>query len=77
MLDYVNSKPFIHMSRFDKCEIYFESKSFGDRNFVYKSVRDSVICFLYKNPFYKIVSWGISRMYKSCTLYFINVQRLD
>lgn len=77
MIDYVNSEPFIYMSSFDKCEIYFESKSFGDRDFVYKSVRDSVICFLYKNSFYKIVSWGISKKYKSSTLYFINVQSLD
>ncbi len=77
MIDYVNSEPFIFMSHFDKCEVYFESKSFGDRDLVYKSVRDSVVCFLYRNPFYKIVSWGISRKYKYSTLYFVVVQSLD
>ena len=76
-MDYVNSEPFILMSRFDKCEVYFESKSFGDRDLVYKSVRDSVICFLYRYSLYKIVAWGISRKYKYSTLYFIVVQSLD
>lgn len=73
MLDYANLEPFISMGRSDRCEVYFESKSFGDRDFVYKDVRDSVLCFLYRNSFYKIVSWGISKKYKSFTLYFINI----
>lgn len=77
MLDYVNSEPFIFMTFFDKCEVYFESKSFGDRDLIYKNVRDSVICFLYRNSFYKIVSWGISKKYKYSTLYFIVIQSLD
>lgn len=75
--DYVSSEPFIFMGRFDKCEIFFESKSFGDRDLIYKSVRDSAICFLYRNSFYKIVSWGISKKYKYFTLYFVVVQSLD
>lgn len=77
MIDYVNSEPFIFMGPSDKCEVYFESKSFGDRDLIYKNVRDSVICFLLINPFYKIVSWGISRKYKYFTLYFIVIQSLD
>lgn len=77
MIDYVNSEPFIFMTSFDKCEVYFESKSFGDRDLIYKNVRDSVICFLYRNSFYKIVSWGISKKYKYSTLYFIVIQSLN
>lgn len=77
MIDYVNSEPFIFMTSFDKCEVYFESKSFGDRDLIYKNVRDLVICFLYRNSFYKIVSWGISKKYKCSTLYFIVIQSLD
>lgn len=77
MVNYVNSEPFIFMTCSDKCEVYFESKCFGDRDLIYKSVRDSVICFLYKNSFYKIVSWGISKKYKYSTLYFIVIQSLD
>lgn len=77
MIDYVNCEPFVQMTFNDKCEVYFESKSFGDRDLIYKSVRDSVICFLYRNSFYKIVSWGISKKYKYFTLYFIVIQSLD
>lgn len=77
MVNYVNSEPFIFMTSYDKCEVYFESKSFGDRDLIYKNVRDFVICFLYKNSFYKIVSWGISKKYKYFTLYFVVIQSLD
>lgn len=77
MVNYVDSEPFIFMTSYDKCEVYFESKSFGDRDLIYKSVRDSVICFLYRNSFYKIVNWGISKKYKYSTLYFVVIQSLD
>lgn len=76
MVNYVNSEPFNLMGVNDKCLVFFES-SFGDRDLIYKNVRDSVICFLYRNSFYKIVSWGISKKYKHFTLYFIVIQSLD
>ena len=76
MIDYVNSEPCIFMGPSDKCEIFFES-SFCDRDLIYKSVRDSVVCFLYKNNFYKIVSWGVLKKYKYFTLYFIVVKSLE
>ena len=76
MINYVNCEPFIFMTLSDKCEVYFKS-SYGDRDVIYKSVRDSVICFLYRNSFYKIVSWGISKKYKTFTLYSICVVSLD
>lgn len=76
MIDYVNSEPFSLMGLKDKCVVYFES-SYGDRDLIYKDVRDSVICFLYRNSFYKIVSWGISKKYKYFTLYSVVVKSLD
>lgn len=75
MIDYVNSEPFNLMGITDKCLVYFES-SFGDRDLIYKNVRDSVVCFLYKYR-YKIVSWTILKKYKYFTLYSVVVCSLD
>lgn len=75
MLDYVNSEPFNLMGINDKCLVYFES-SFGDRDLIYKNVRDSVVCFLYKFR-YKIVFWTIFKKYKYFTLYSVVVCSLD
>lgn len=75
MIDYVNSEPFIFMSINDKCLVYFES-SFGDRDLIYKNVRDSVVCFLFRYR-YKIVSWNILKKYRNFSLYSVVVCSLD
>lgn len=75
MIDYVNSEPFNLMGFSDKCLVYFES-SFGDRDLIYKNVRDSVVCFLFRYR-YKIVSWNILKKYKNFCLYSIHVVSLD
>jgi hypothetical protein len=71
MLDYVNCEPFIFMSCYDRCEVYFE----GD--LVYCNVRDSIICYLYRHGFLKIVSWNVVRKYKTYVLFSIQVVCLD
>lgn len=75
MIDYVNSEPFIFMGFSDKCLVYFES-SFGDRDLIYKNVRDSVVCFLFRYR-YKIVSWNILKKYRNFSLYSVVVCSLD
>ena len=55
-------EPFNLMGIKDKCLVYFES-SFGDRDLIYKNVRDSVVCFLFRYR-YKIVSWTFLKKYK-------------
>lgn len=75
MIDYLYSEPFNLMGLKDKCVVYFES-SFGDRDLIYKNLRDSVICFLYRCR-YKIVSWTILKKYKYFTLYSVVVKSLD
>lgn len=75
MIDYVYSEPFNLMAMNDKCLVYFES-SFGDRDLIYKNVRDSVICFIFRCR-YKIVSWNILKKYKYFTLYSVVVKSLD
>lgn len=78
MINYVDCEPFIFMCSFEKCEVYSEMEPFGDKELIYKDVRDSVICFLYRNSF-KIISWGISKKIKNSVsrLYYIVVQPLD
>ena len=79
MFNYVDYEPFIFMCSFEKCEVYVEMEPFGDKELIYKEVRDSVICFLYRNSF-KIISWGISRKKiknSVSQLYYIIVQPLD
>lgn len=75
MIDYLYSEPFNLMSIKDKCLVYFES-GFGDRYLIYKNVRDSVICFLFRYR-YKIVSWNISKEYKNFILYSVVICSLD
>lgn len=75
MIDYLYSEPFNLMSINDKCLVYFES-SFGNRDLIYKNVRDSVVCFLYRYR-YKIFSWTILKKYKYFTLYSVVVCSLD
>lgn len=45
MFNFVDYEPFIYMCSFEKCEVYSEMEPFGDKELIYKDVRDSVICF--------------------------------